>query len=102
MQEALNRVTAASLNAAATYVPQYYDGSILLFKASDRVVEPYRESALGWGPFAADIEINEVEANHLTITGIPRVAAITRCIEAAIEENVRRTSVAAPQTTTSV
>src|ERR1039458_2061357 len=41
MRDALNRVTTASLDAARKYVPQYYPGKIVLFKASQRVVEPY-------------------------------------------------------------
>ena len=85
MKDALNNVINASMNAAATYVPQPYAGDVLLFKASDRIVEPYREEALGWGPFAAHIEIVEVEGDHQSITAIPRVAAITSRIEAAIE-----------------
>lgn len=92
MKEALNRVIDASMNAAATYVPRHYPGDVLLFKASDRIVEPYCEDALGWGPFASHIEIHEVPGDHQTITEVPRVAAITNQIEVAIERNFRQTS----------
>ncbi|MGC2108523.1 MAG: thioesterase domain-containing protein, partial [Candidatus Korobacteraceae bacterium] len=97
MKDALNRVIDASMNAAATYVPRHYPGDVLLFKASDRIVEPYREDALGWGPFAAHIEIHEVQGDHQTITEVPRVAAITNQIEEAIERNLRTGSLGAEQ-----
>ncbi len=85
MQNALNRATQASLEAARVYMPKHYDGEIVLFKASDRIIEPYQDDALGWRPFADHVEVNEIEGTHTNIASPPRVHAISSRIEAAIE-----------------
>ena len=81
MRETLNRVTKASVEAARTYMPHYYPGEILLFKASERLAEPYEDSALGWTPFASHVKIAEIDANHENI--LDRIASR---IEAAIQQ----------------
>src|SRR5271166_536698 len=89
LQISLNRVIEASLEAARIYMPQYYPGNVVLFKASDRVVEPYEDAELGWGPYAKHVEVKEIEGDHGSIMFAPRVENISRQIEAAIEQNSR-------------
>jgi amino acid adenylation domain-containing protein len=81
MREALNRVTAASLEAARAYVPKYFPGEIVLCKASERAVEPYRDDTLGWRPFASHVEVIEIEAGHTNLLSKPRVNRIVERIE---------------------
>ncbi len=87
IKECLNKVTEASINAARTYMPQYYEGEITLFKASEQEDVPDKDHALGWTPFASKVQIVEIQGDHTNIFSEPRVHSIARWIEDAIERN---------------
>ncbi len=86
MRDTLNRVAKSSLDAARNYVPQYYDGEVILFKASECQDVPYQESTLGWSPFVREVQTVEVQGDHKTIFSGPQVQSVARVIEAAIEQ----------------
>ena len=90
MKGRLNRVTEASIDAAKTYRPKYYDGEITLFKASEHPDSPDHDHALGWIPFASKVHVIEIQANHTNIFSQPRVSSIAGYIEAVTERNRRR------------
>lgn len=90
MKGRLNRVTEASIDAAKTYRPKYYDGDITLFKASEHPDSPDNDDALGWIPFASKVHVIEIQANHTNIFTQPRVSSIAGYIEAVTERNRRR------------
>jgi FkbH-like protein len=72
---ALNRVLNANLAAQAAYLPKAYPGRIVLFRASERAIEPYEDRYLGWGPVAAGgVEDYEINANHTFITDSAELA----------------------------
>jgi len=62
---ALHRVVAANLEAQRQYVPEPYLGPILLFRATERVPEPFQDKLLGWS-FAArgPVEVCDVAGDH--------------------------------------
>jgi thioesterase domain-containing protein len=90
MKERLNKVTEASINAARTYRPRYYEGEITLFKASEQYDSPHKDHALGWIPLAKKVHVIEIQGNHTNILSQPRVSSVAEYIEAVTERNRRR------------
>ena len=90
IKETLNRVTQASIDAARTYVPQFYEGEITLFRAAEQNDSPDADPALGWAPFASKVHIIEVQGNHENVCFEPQVDSIGKGIEAAIGQSSRR------------
>ena len=78
LKETLDRVGQASTLAASHYVPKYYEGKIMVFAASDRFIEPYDDDALGWRPFAKDVEVITLPGTHsFFLTGQGRDIAVS-------------------------
>lgn len=83
----LVRVTEASLQAARTFIPGPYRGSVVLFKARTQDAEIYEDETLGWAPVAlGGITAVEVEGDHETIFVAPRVRAVALGIAKALEQ----------------
>jgi len=87
MKERLNSVVDASIYAAKSYTPQYYDGEITLFKASEQYDSPDNDHALGWVPFARKVHVIDFQGNHMNIFRQPQVSSIARYIELLTERN---------------
>jgi thioesterase domain-containing protein len=87
MKERLNRVVDASIDAAKSYTPKYYDGEITLFKASEQYDSPDNDPALGWIPFARKVRVIEFQGNHMNIFHQPQVSTIASYIEEMTERN---------------
>lgn len=59
------RVRDANYRAGWGYVPAPYRGRITLFRAATRMLEPYRDRYLGWGPVAAGgIDLEVIPGRH--------------------------------------
>jgi FkbH-like protein len=85
---ALNKVLNANLAAQAAYLPKPYAGRIVLFRASERAIEPYEDRYLGWGPLAAGgIEDYEINANHTFITDS---AELARSLDSCLRREMSR------------
>jgi amino acid adenylation domain-containing protein len=84
MKDVLNRVLAISMKAAENYTPDKYSGRIILFKATERIEEPYEDDTLGWSKFAAEVELHEIEANHITIADSDHVRPLAQILDAAL------------------
>lgn len=59
----------ARKNASDDYLPQPYDGQVVLFKASDRAEIGYvpKDRSLGWREFIKNLQIYDVPGEHLAI-----------------------------------
>ncbi|MGD1072493.1 MAG: HAD-IIIC family phosphatase [Bryobacteraceae bacterium] len=78
-ERAAYRVAEANLAAQRIYVPEPFDGSIMLFRARKRFVEPYRDSLLGWGPLVKrGVRVYEVPGDHNEITAEPHVRLLAQ------------------------
>ena len=86
--ETLERVRDAMQLAVEGYVPQRYPGKITLLRASERMVEPYEDHLLGWGPVAAGgVECEVFEGDHVYLNHNPEFgSALARLLRQAQEE----------------
>ena len=76
LADLLIRVRDRTIRAAESYVPQPYGGKLTLFTARTRLVEPYQDRYLGWGPLVKSIEAHEIPGDHTTIAGQQEFADI--------------------------
>jgi amino acid adenylation domain-containing protein len=91
--EVLERVKRASFIATGNFVPRPYDGRAVVFRAGTRMVEPYRDQYLGWGPVVrGGIEAFEIQGDHDSIFELPEVKAMAGIINAKISEACGRTA----------
>jgi thioesterase domain-containing protein len=71
--ETLERVRDSIQSAVEAYVPSRYPGRIILFRASERMIEPYEDDLLGWGPIADKGVTCEVfEGDHVHLNHNPK------------------------------
>lgn len=83
----LLRVVEANLDAQRRFVPAPLDGDVLLFRASDRFVEPYQDRYLGWGPVVRGrIDDVEVPGDHSQITEEPHVRVLAERLDASLHK----------------
>lgn len=74
LPEAIRAVNAANQEAADRYVPQPYDGRVILFRSSERKLTPLADPSLGWAAVCrGGLEIIGVEGGHEDIIYEPRV-----------------------------
>ncbi|MBO9533988.1 MAG: acyltransferase domain-containing protein [Solirubrobacteraceae bacterium] len=76
---------------AERYVPEPYDGKIVLYRATDRglttTLDPRYardEEALGWDQFTTDLEIVHVQGTHITVIDHPGVATMAEHMRGAL------------------
>lgn len=68
LTDVLVRVRDATMRAAEAYVPQPYSGRIALFTATTKLVEPFQDRYLGWGPLVKEkLEQYEIQGGHVTM-----------------------------------
>ena len=86
--ETLERVRDAMQLAVEAYVPKRYPGMITLLRASERMVEPYGDHLLGWGPVAeGGVECQVFEGDHVYLNHNPEFgSALSRLLRHAQEE----------------
>ena len=79
--------------ATRGYVPQPYDGPVLLFKRTGDLTGRYRLKDYGWGAVAGDgLEVFDVEGYHWTLLAHPGVRALAKKLEAAMRRARERES----------
>jgi amino acid adenylation domain-containing protein len=85
--EILRRVIQANFVARSRFVPKPYGGSAFIFRASQRIVSPYKANHLGWEPvIRGGIECFEIEADHLSILEEPHVRLVAEKLDAKFRE----------------
>ncbi|MDB4916313.1 MAG: hypothetical protein JWM95_3957 [Gemmatimonadetes bacterium] len=83
----LVRVVAANMRATRNFVPQFFKGSVTLFKAEEPFIEPYQDEKLGWGPVVGgDIEVCVVPGDHADITELPNVRTLAQLLDASLRK----------------
>ncbi|MEH3052479.1 MAG: beta-ketoacyl synthase N-terminal-like domain-containing protein [Patulibacter minatonensis] len=77
---------------AERYVPEPYEGKIVLYRATDRglttSLDPRYardEESLGWDQFTHDLEIVHVAGNHITVIDHPGVETMAEHMRAALD-----------------
>jgi thioesterase domain-containing protein len=83
--DVLNRVRAASLEAAYSYIPEPFDGHVHVFRAKNRKEDPYRDETLGWRSVAkGGVTAYAIDGDHLSIFRHPDVAEVAQKLNAAL------------------
>lgn len=79
---------------AERYVPEPYEGKIVLYRATDRglttSLDPRYardEESLGWDQFTSDLEIVHVEGTHITVIDHPGVATMAAHMRGALAKD---------------
>ena len=87
--ETLERVRDATQAAVEGYIPSRYPGKITLFRATERMVEPYEDDLLGWGAIAEKgVECVVIEGSHSYLNHDPKFAStLARLLRRAQEES---------------
>jgi amino acid adenylation domain-containing protein len=49
------------------YIPKPYSGQILLFRAKEFAPGHYRESKLGWGKIANNVQVHDIPGHHVSL-----------------------------------
>jgi thioesterase domain-containing protein len=84
--EILERVARSSHVARAKFVPKPYNGSAVIFRASEQRVGPYEDEFLGWKPVVrGNIESFVVAGDHMSIYDAPGVRTIAEKINSLSE-----------------
>ena len=85
LEKTLAMVRHASVTAALKYVPKPYDGHITVFRATERLDDPYCDMRLGWGPVAmGGVTTHEIDSNHYDIVEYPAVTSVAAILDAAL------------------
>ncbi len=93
--ETLERVRDSIQSAVEAYVPSRYPGRITLFRATERMVEPYEDHLLGWGPIAEKgVECEVFEGDHVHLNHNPKFGPTL----ARLLSQAQKSSGAPPQT----
>ena len=66
----------ADFRATRNYVMRRYPGRITLFKASEDLAETSPDPTLGWGEWAARVEVHTVPGNHANMVYEPQVEVL--------------------------
>jgi thioesterase domain-containing protein len=85
--EILKRVMTANLVASSRFVPKPYAGGATIFRAKVRMVEPYQDDYLGWGPvIRGGFEVFDIDGDHATMAEVPSVSQIAEKIDAKLRQ----------------
>lgn len=76
-------------NAAESYEPKPYPGTLTLFRSSQEPAGRFLDPQMGWGKFAARIEVVVIDGDHFSIFQEPRVSQMARRIESALDAGFR-------------
>jgi thioesterase domain-containing protein len=81
--ENLKSVIRANVRAVSSFVPKPYGGGAVIFRASERDLEPYDDDSMGWRPVVrGGIECFEIEGNHMSILEKPAVQLLAEKLDA--------------------
>ncbi len=80
---ALKNIEELNFNAVREYVPQIYSGKATLFSANDLTASFDVEE--GWRQLVAELEVHEIEGNHLDIIKEPHVRMLAAKLDACLQ-----------------
>jgi thioesterase domain-containing protein/acyl carrier protein len=88
--ETIDRVTTAARHAFKTYVPRFYSGRLVVFRATGQQAIPFEPKAI-WGHLVQDLVVREALTDHQTLVrgDAPATAGL---LTAAIDEALARRS----------
>lgn len=89
MDQNIERVTKANLQAMADYVPQVYSGPVTLFRAIlERTNQGwYLDPQLGWGNLVAKgLDVQEISSLHIKLFDEPQVEQVAEKLKLCLEK----------------
>jgi len=75
-----------NLRALRTYSPGPYPGRLALFAATEGAVVGQADSTLGWGRFAAEVQVEAVSGDHYGVVRRPVVEEIASRLTQSLDE----------------
>jgi amino acid adenylation domain-containing protein len=78
---------AARDKASAAYMPQTYDGPILLFRAMEQDRFEAGDRTLGWGSRTPQLQVLDIPGNHLSILKDPNVQGLAAQLQSYLGES---------------
>jgi amino acid adenylation domain-containing protein len=87
LAENLKRIIVANTTALHNFVPQPYAGTVLIFRARARNLDPFDDPYLGWQSVVrGTLKTVEIEGDHLTMLEEPAVRVLAERLNAAFLE----------------
>lgn len=84
---AIKAVREACATAEKKYLPRSYDGSMVIFRASEKALRGLDDPKSGWQKYVAGaIEVHEVDGDHGNILNDPQVKRLAAQIRARLEK----------------
>lgn len=84
---AIKAVREACANAERQYQPEMYDGSIVIFRASEKALRGLDDPKGGWQKYVSGaVEVHEVDGDHGNILNDPQVKLLAAQIRARLEK----------------
>jgi amino acid adenylation domain-containing protein len=88
LAENLKRIIVANTTALHNFVPKRYAGTVLIFRASARNLDPYDDPYLGWQSVVqGTLKTFEIEGDHMTMLEEPAVGVLAEKLNAALLES---------------
>ncbi|MGB5959801.1 MAG: hypothetical protein WBG73_03995 [Coleofasciculaceae cyanobacterium] len=88
MDQNIERVTKANLQAMKDYVPQVYSGSVTLFRAileqSDKGW--YLAPQLGWSNLVRRLDVQEISSLHINLFDEPQVEQVAEKLKLCLKK----------------
>ncbi len=79
-------VYRANMIAWSRYRPQTYSGRVTLYRATDRPLEAYFDSQLGWSEYVTgEIEVQTIPGGHYTLLNEPGVELLASALKSSLE-----------------
>ena len=76
----------ADFRATRNYMPRRYEGRITLFRASQELAGTSPDPTLGWGEWAAGVEVHPVPGNHANMVYEPQVEVLAEKLTACLTQ----------------
>ena len=76
----------ADFRATRNYMPRRYEGRITLFRASQELAGTSSDPTLGWGEWAAGVEVYPVPGNHANMVYEPQVEVLAEKLTACLTQ----------------
>ena len=73
-------VFQTNMKAVVEYRPSRFEGAITLIRAGEQVTPIHEDPHLGWQPWASEIDVHEIEGDHLKMFQQPAVAKLAEIL----------------------
>lgn len=88
LAEPLKRIIVANTRSLNKFVPKAYAGSAVVFRASERNLDPYDDRCLGWESVVRGaIRSFEIDGDHVTMLEEPAVRVLAEKLNATLLES---------------